>query len=198
MVNFGERLKRMRRPGWEVNYINYDALKVAIEHLLELVDAKEESKKFLETLAVQIKSMDAFVSKQTQKLRSDYVKQDAQALSATRDPRGALESELRELRWFVGTNVIAATSKDAPSSHPRASAHHTRVPINVANMALSSPLPAGHALAPHNPTQPDPAQPHSSPPQPTQPRATQPPHRACPAPTLSASPRLALFCSPPP
>ena len=117
MVNFGERLKRMRRPGWEANYINYDALKAAIEHLLELVDSKEESGKFLERLAAQIKSVDAFVSKQTQKLRTDYVKLDVQTLSATRDPRGALESELRELRWFVGTNVIAATSKEPMWSH---------------------------------------------------------------------------------
>ena len=91
MVNFGEGLKRMRRPGWEANYINYDALKAAIEHLLELVDSKEESGKFLERLAAQIKSVDAFVSKQTQKLRTDYVKLDVQTLSATRDPRRKLD-----------------------------------------------------------------------------------------------------------
>ena len=112
MVNFGERLKEMRRPGWEAHYIDYNALKMAIERLERNSPAEAEaaSNQFLASLTRQIKNMDDFISQKTEQLNSEYLALTVTSATSTLEERKtSLECSISNLRQFVGTNVIAAT-----------------------------------------------------------------------------------------
>ena len=98
MVKFGERLPKLMHRGWEQFYIDYEALKKAIE------GADTKSDAFVKHIEKEIRKMDKFVLQRSKELGKAFS-------AAGRAPKALtdVQRDLATLRRFVGTNVIAAT-----------------------------------------------------------------------------------------
>ena len=101
MVKFGERLPGLMVRGWEIQYIDYDALKKILD---SGTDATKISTDFYNKLESNIMKVDRWVEGQLRELQKAYKAAHGNTLALE-----GVKADLDKLRRYVGTNIIAAT-----------------------------------------------------------------------------------------
>ena len=101
MVKFGERLPGLMVRGWEIQYIDYDALKKILD---SGTDAAKISTDFYNKLESNIMKVDRWVEGQLRELQNAYKAAHGNKLALE-----GVKADLDKLRRYVGTNIIAAT-----------------------------------------------------------------------------------------